>query len=248
MRTGTATLAADEALSVGLRVAFAVGYRADRTSGVRAVAHELSRAFDVAVAAWRVAPDGRHVVLVSDHRLLRGQHDALASETATWVLGGAGRRHRLDELGDTVRRLMHAREVTIVDVTCAVVVLGRRCPEVDAARHQLAALLLRLPDTEAPLEEAPTLLDGDQPAATETLRLASLTPREREVLVLLEGGEGTGVIARHLAISRNTVKTHVHNILAKLDVGSRLEAAALARRRGLLADPIEVPHQLHPSE
>lgn len=64
-------------------------------------------------------------------------------------------------------------------------------------------------------------------------KLARLTPREREVLALLTQGRGSDSIAQHLVISRPTVRTHVQNILSKLDVRSQLEAVALAAQ----ADP-----------
>ena len=64
-----------------------------------------------------------------------------------------------------------------------------------------------------------------------------LTPREREILALLaEGSDGVD-IARKLSVSKNTVRTHVQNILSKLQVHSRLEAAAFAIRYGLVDPP-----------
>jgi DNA-binding NarL/FixJ family response regulator len=66
-----------------------------------------------------------------------------------------------------------------------------------------------------------------------------LTDREREVLQLLaEGSRGTQ-IAERLGISPNTVRTHVQSILTKLQVHSRLEAAAFAVRHGLIKTPGE---------
>ena len=61
-----------------------------------------------------------------------------------------------------------------------------------------------------------------------------LTPRELEVLELIAVGASGRVIARRLGISENTVRTHSQSILAKLDVHSRLEAATLANRIGLV--------------
>jgi DNA-binding CsgD family transcriptional regulator/tetratricopeptide (TPR) repeat protein len=62
----------------------------------------------------------------------------------------------------------------------------------------------------------------------------SLTPREQEVLGLLEQGRTNGQIAALLFISVKTVSVHVSNILTKLEAGGRTEAVAIARRRGLL--------------
>jgi NarL family two-component system response regulator LiaR len=62
----------------------------------------------------------------------------------------------------------------------------------------------------------------------------NLTTREREVLALMAEGLHNQEIAERLVVSRSTVKTHVSNILAKLDVGSRAEAIALALRQKLV--------------
>ncbi|MGI8881792.1 MAG: helix-turn-helix transcriptional regulator [Jatrophihabitans sp.] len=62
----------------------------------------------------------------------------------------------------------------------------------------------------------------------------ALTPREREVLALVAAGRTNRQIGRALFISEKTASVHVSNILAKLGAGSRTEAAAIARRDGLL--------------
>lgn len=61
----------------------------------------------------------------------------------------------------------------------------------------------------------------------------SLTPREREILTLLIDGHTNAEIAARLGLSLYTVKNHVRNLLAKLDVGNRTEAVSLALQRGL---------------
>jgi two-component system nitrate/nitrite response regulator NarL len=61
-----------------------------------------------------------------------------------------------------------------------------------------------------------------------------LTPREREVLMLLADGLDTGGIAARLSVTHTTARTHISNILAKLQVHSRLEAVAFAYRHGLV--------------
>ncbi len=62
----------------------------------------------------------------------------------------------------------------------------------------------------------------------------ALTPRETEILALVAEGRSNGEIAKQLFISAKTVSVHVSNILGKLDASGRTEAAAIARRRGLV--------------
>lgn len=64
--------------------------------------------------------------------------------------------------------------------------------------------------------------------------LASLTPRELEILRLLADGASNQKIADSLYISVMTVRTHVQNVLRKLDVHSKVEAVALALRHRLI--------------
>jgi two-component system nitrate/nitrite response regulator NarL len=71
------------------------------------------------------------------------------------------------------------------------------------------------------------------------LLATQLTDRERELLLLLVQGLNSKEIAVRLSISPNTVRTHVQSILTKLQVHSRLEAAAFAVRYGLVKTPGE---------
>jgi PAS domain S-box-containing protein len=62
-----------------------------------------------------------------------------------------------------------------------------------------------------------------------------LTPRQSEVLRLLEHGRSTEQIAEQLHLSVETVRNHIRAVLRALDVHSRLEAVAVARREHLVA-------------
>ena len=74
---------------------------------------------------------------------------------------------------------------------------------------------------------------GSAPQPADELARFGLTEREREVLVLVAGGRSNPEIAKALFISAKTASVHVSNILAKLGVSGRVEAAAVAHRLGV---------------
>ncbi|NUV78348.1 response regulator transcription factor [Streptomyces sp. CAI-155] len=80
-------------------------------------------------------------------------------------------------------------------------------------------------------EVAGALLAQDD-AGGGTGRGSTLTEREREVLGLIADGRSNREIARALVLSEKTVKTHVSNILMKLDLADRTQAALWAVRNG----------------
>ena len=61
-----------------------------------------------------------------------------------------------------------------------------------------------------------------------------LTPREREILVMLTEGKTNKDIANQLSLSEGTVRFHVSNILSKMGVNNRTEAVSLAFQQGLI--------------
>ncbi|HEU4974551.1 MAG TPA: AAA family ATPase [Baekduia sp.] len=87
---------------------------------------------------------------------------------------------------------------------------------------------LRLHDVPAATEAEPATPPAEDPAAT-----LGLTPRERDVLALVARGRTNREIGEELFMAEKTASVHVSRILAKLDVRSRTEAAAVAHRLGL---------------
>jgi ATP/maltotriose-dependent transcriptional regulator MalT len=83
-------------------------------------------------------------------------------------------------------------------------------------------------------DDGPAVAADPTPAEPDALEQLGLTAREIEVLRLVAEGRSNSEIADELFISRKTASVHVSNILSKLGVRSRIEAAAVAHRRGIL--------------
>lgn len=67
-------------------------------------------------------------------------------------------------------------------------------------------------------------------------KIDELTNREREILAYIAAGESNKQIARSLDVAENTVKVHVQNVLKKLEVNSRVQAAVIAVQFNIQAD------------
>lgn len=109
--------------------------------------------------------------------------------------------------------------------------------------------LLKNIDTEFLLDSIEKAIDGDSVLSPEmTSKLVTqlrqqekinlaiaepLTPREREILRWLARGHSNKIIARNLEVAESTVKVHVQNILRKLNVASRVQAAVYAVEHGM---------------
>jgi LuxR family maltose regulon positive regulatory protein len=78
--------------------------------------------------------------------------------------------------------------------------------------------------------QEPQAQTGDAPAVNEP----GLTPREQEILAEIAAGLSNKEIEEKLVISRNTVRTHIKNLYAKLDVSSRTQAIKKAQELNLL--------------
>lgn len=160
--------------------------------------------------------------------------DVVLTEVA--LAGGSGlslARRLADRVATVVLTRGHEGDVLLDAVSAgAMGCLGHGCgsPELAEAIHRAAdgrfvleesrlhATLKRASIARAPISGSP--------------KLAALTAREREVLQLLARGLDNQAIADQLYLSAHTARTHVGNILRKLGVHSRAEAARLALRDG----------------
>jgi two-component system, NarL family, nitrate/nitrite response regulator NarL len=74
-------------------------------------------------------------------------------------------------------------------------------------------------------------------------RLRELSPREKEILARIAGGQSTKQMSCAMNITVDTVRTYVKNVLTKLGAHSRLQLAALASREGLLIDQVAAANE-----
>lgn len=203
--------AASGSFSLGFRVAAAASRAASRDAAVAAVVDALAGELGAPVVAWRVDAERAVAVAGDTAGLTRRARAAVAARRVPRV---GSRDEQVRAVARATQRLLGVPRVTPIDAGAVVLVVADDVPALDGAGGWLADLLAGLPD---PLE-----------GGNGRLALAGLTAREREVLSLLAAGLGTADIAARLAISPMTVKTHVQNILGKLGVRSRLEAAVVA--------------------
>jgi DNA-binding NarL/FixJ family response regulator len=152
-------------------------------------------------------PTTRVLLLAEDARL------APASRPDPGGHGGMSRAVSARELAEAIRAVAAGYRVTVGDPAAA--------PGPAAA-----------PPAETAADQPPGRPERDDHAE---LVLRSLSERERQILALLARGYSNRRIADACFLSLNTVRTHVQNVLVKLGVHSKLEAAALAVRQGLVS-------------
>lgn len=99
---------------------------------------------------------------------------------------------------------------------------------------ELTSKLVAAYRTASSVETAITATPPPASPATEDAVLATLSPREREILRGIATGASNKEIARDHGIAETTVKIHVQHILRKLNVSSRVHAAVIATESGLL--------------
>jgi DNA-binding NarL/FixJ family response regulator len=110
----------------------------------------------------------------------------------------------------------------------------------DAPSEQLVAAIRSVANGDALIDPTITrrliqqFVTATRPKADEPQQLATLTPREREVLRLIAQGKSNAEIASDLVVEESTVKTHVARILMKLGLRDRVQAVVLAYETGFV--------------
>ena len=174
---------------------------------------------------------------------------ALAHRRAADIVLMDVRMPRMDGIAAT-RLLTHPATGAPIDV---LVVTTFDLDEVvfDALRAGAAGFLLKSAEPETLVAAVRTVARGQgliAPEVTRRLisefaasaprphadaRIDALTPREREVLMLMSRGLSNADVGRELVLEASTVKKHVANVLSKLDLRSRAQAVVFAYEHGL---------------
>jgi DNA-binding NarL/FixJ family response regulator len=202
---------------------------------VQACADDLLRSAD-AVPATTPSDHGHLALLKAEHARLGGVDEARA-----WEVAVSEARAMHQPFFVAYARLRQAEALVAVGDSAAAAASAMEAQTIAAG---LGAAPL-LAEVEALIRRArlrPDRTTGEPEAASEDRSPDEpdadpfgLTPREREVLRLVADGCSNNQIAQQLFISRATASVHVSNILSKLGVTTRVQAAALAHRRGLVA-------------
>ena len=185
------------------------------------------------------------IILIDDHTLFRSGIKALLSRQNDFeVIGEAA-----DGLSGVKMAEQLKPDVVLLDNPNQTVIMLTVSEDSDdlteCMRIGARGFLLKNINADFLLDSIRKAVDGDNvfspemttrlvqslisPSAPRTDQaLSTLTPRELEILGYLAAGHSNKVIARHLDLAESTVKVHVQNLLRKLDLSSRVQAAVYA--------------------
>ena len=173
--------------------------------------------------------------------LVRAEHARVRreQEVEAWADAIAACRAMNEPLPLAYALLRHAETLTDQGHTGAAATSAREALELAT----MTGAVPTLDDIQALIRRARLSVNGPEEPEEATARVPDelerfgLTAREAEVLRLVADGLSNTEIAEQLVISRKTASVHVSNILAKLGVSTRVQAAAVAHRRGLVQVP-----------
>jgi len=217
-------------LSLGARIEAERALTAGDGEDVRARMAALHAEAD-SMDATTVSDRGHQALVAAEHARMARERDVAAWSDAVqacrqmgepYPLAYALLRHAEALAGDEAQAAAaaSAREARRLARGMGAVPLAE---EIDALARRAR---LRIDEDEDAGDEHPAPED----ATPDELERLGLTSRESEVLRLLAEGCSNGQIAERLVITRKTASVHVSNILSKLGVATRLEAAAMAHR------------------
>lgn len=174
------------------------------------------------------APDGQSAVETAQ----RESADVVLMDLNMPVLDGADATARLRDLAPEINVLVLTTYGDDASILRALDAGARGYLTKDAGREQISAAIRSVAAGQAVLDPQvqSRLLQGLRTAAptAAAARPAGLTAREEEVLRLIAAGHTNRDIARTLVVSEGTVKTHINNLFAKIDVRDRAGAVRFA--------------------
>jgi DNA-binding NarL/FixJ family response regulator len=181
------------------------------------------RLFGEAVADWFATLDGWQCV-----GLVRDGMEALAvaDRVHPWGVIVIGELPRVSSRAIARRLREREAEIRLVVVGTMETPDATVVPESTSAGNVLELLSAGL------VAGAPP----DRPRRADLALLASLTPRERQTLMLLARGHSREDVATQLGTRLNTVRTHMQNLYAKLGVHNRVELIRFAAELGIVRD------------
>jgi DNA-binding NarL/FixJ family response regulator len=184
------------------------------------------------------AADGQQAVDLLHQRRTLGQPlpDVVLMDLQMPGMGGAEATGRITAAHPEVRVVVLTSFGEVERVHAALAAGASGYLLKDAEPEEVAAAVRAAAAGEVPLDSA---VAGrlTRRLTTPRVGLAALTAREREILVLVAQGHANREIADRLVISERTARTHVSNLLSKLQLSSRTQAALLAIREGLVTPP-----------
>jgi DNA-binding NarL/FixJ family response regulator len=208
----TRVLLVDDHAAFRQPLAFMIDREPDLTvtaqAGTLAEARRRLNDIDIAIVDLDL-PDGNGADIVRDLR-------AANPDGAVLVLTGSADRRQY-------ARAVEAGAAGVIHKSAGIAEI------INAVRRLIAGELLFTPHEVMELFQLAGQQQQDRAARA---ALESLTPREQELLHALAKGLNDKAIAQHLHISVETARTHMVNILRKLNVESRLQALVLAARHG----------------
>ena len=197
-----------------------------------AISRPLRRAHDVRRRNGRRASNrGELATIAAERRRLEGTKDVGAWRAAADSWHDIGEpypeaRARL-RLAEALLAAKASRKEIEAELRASAAIADRAARCTTARRHRPSRALARVALRRAGRRGTSPAEQVAEPPPF------SLTPREREVLVLVADGRTNRQIAEALFINEKTASVHVSNILSKLGVANRGEAAAVAHRVGL---------------
>ncbi|WP_066261833.1 response regulator [Hydrogenophaga flava] len=172
------------------------------------------RGVDAIPALKEAAPEARVLMLT----VSENEND-LAAALQAGADGYLLKTVESDQLCETIVKVMDGESVISPEMMTKLVAVFRSRPSAAPLSAPVAAPV-----------SAPVPLEVPREAASGA---DLLSPREREILLLIARGDSNKLIARELDIAETTVKIHVQHILRKLGLSSRVQAAVFATSQGL---------------